>query len=106
MLAKMKSPRFSGAFHLWFLALIFGGAGGIRTRYLLTASQTFSRVNYSPTNLSTNLTQNEMVSNSEVRLYWLEVRQYFLIEDTITFSLRALLKALLYIAAIGDIIDL
>ena len=30
------------------LALKFGGAGGIRTRYLLTASQTFSRVNYGP----------------------------------------------------------
>ena len=27
-----------------------GGAGGIRTPYLLTASQTFSRLNYSPTN--------------------------------------------------------
>ena len=26
------------------------GAGGIRTRYLLTASQTFSRVNYGPIN--------------------------------------------------------
>ncbi len=26
----------------------FGGAGGIRTPYLLTASQTFSRVNYGP----------------------------------------------------------
>ncbi len=28
-----------------------GGAGGIRTPYLLTASQTFSRLNYSPANL-------------------------------------------------------
>jgi site-specific DNA recombinase len=27
----------------------FGGAGGIRTPYLLTASQTFSQLNYSPT---------------------------------------------------------
>ena len=27
---------------------ILGGAGGIRTPYLLTASQTFSRVNYGP----------------------------------------------------------
>jgi len=61
-------------------------------------------VNYSPTNIDTNLTQNEMVSNSEVRLCWFEVRQYFLVEDAITFSLRPLLKALLYIAAIGDII--
>ena len=26
-----------------------GGAGGIRTPYLLTASQTFSQLNYSPT---------------------------------------------------------
>lgn len=26
----------------------FGGAGGIRTPYLLTASQTFSQVNYGP----------------------------------------------------------
>jgi hypothetical protein len=26
----------------------FGGDGGIRTPYLLTASQTFSRVNYVP----------------------------------------------------------
>jgi hypothetical protein len=25
-----------------------GGAGGIRTRYLLNANQTFSRVNYGP----------------------------------------------------------
>ena len=25
-----------------------GGAGGIRTPYLLTASQTFSQLNYSP----------------------------------------------------------
>jgi len=63
-------------------------------------------VNYSPTNIDTNLTQNGMVSNSEVRLCWFEVRQYFLIEDAITFSLRSLLKALLYIAAIGDIIGL
>ena len=29
----------------------FGGAGGIRTRYLLTASQTFSQVNYGPINI-------------------------------------------------------
>ena len=29
-----------------------GGAGGIRTPYLLTASQTFSQLNYSPTNSS------------------------------------------------------
>ena len=29
----------------------FGGAGGIRTPYLLTASQTFSRLNYSPTSI-------------------------------------------------------
>jgi site-specific DNA recombinase len=28
-----------------------GGAGGIRTPYLLTASQTFSQVNYGPTNV-------------------------------------------------------
>ncbi|AHB12848.1 serine recombinase [Dehalococcoides mccartyi CG1] len=28
----------------------FGGAGGIRTLYLLTASQTFSQVNYGPSN--------------------------------------------------------
>ena len=28
--------------------ITFGGAGGIRTRYLLTASQTFSQVNYGP----------------------------------------------------------
>lgn len=27
-----------------------GGAGGIRTLYLLTASQTFSQVNYGPSN--------------------------------------------------------
>jgi len=31
-------------------------------------------VNYSPTNLDTNLTQNELVSNSEAHLYWLEIR--------------------------------
>ena len=31
-----------------------GGAGGIRTPYLLTASQTFSQLNYSPTNLPTH----------------------------------------------------
>ena len=32
-----------------FCLLNLGGAGGIRTPYLLTASQTFSRLNYSPT---------------------------------------------------------
>ena len=31
-----------------FAKVTFGGAGGIRTPYLLTASQTFSRVNYGP----------------------------------------------------------
>ena len=30
----------------------FGGAGGIRTPYLLTASQTFSQLNYSPININ------------------------------------------------------
>ena len=31
----------------------YGGAGGIRTPYLLTASQTFSQLNYSPTRTNT-----------------------------------------------------
>ena len=36
-----------------------GGAGGIRTRYLLTASQMFSQVNYSPIRVGTsNLPEN------------------------------------------------
>ena len=30
---------------------ILGGAGGIRTLYLLTASQTLSQLSYSPSNL-------------------------------------------------------
>ena len=34
-----------------------GGAGGIRTRYLLPASQTFSQVNYGP--LSPNVILHE-----------------------------------------------
>jgi site-specific DNA recombinase len=29
----------------------YGGAGGIRTPYLLTASQTFSQLNYSPASI-------------------------------------------------------
>ncbi len=31
--------------------MTFGGAGGIRTPYLLTASQTLSRLSYSPTGI-------------------------------------------------------
>ena len=34
-----------------------GGAGGIRTPYLLTASQTFSQVNYGPRDNLFNLTE-------------------------------------------------
>jgi hypothetical protein len=34
-----------------FVKMTFGGAGGIRTPYLLTASQTFSQLNYSPTDI-------------------------------------------------------
>ena len=34
-------------------AFYHGGADGIRTHYLLTASQTLSRLSYSPTNLKT-----------------------------------------------------
>ncbi len=33
-----------------FAKVTFGGAGGIRTLYLFTASETFSRLNYSPIN--------------------------------------------------------
>ena len=31
-----------------FAKMTFGGAGGIRTRYLLTASQALSQLSYSP----------------------------------------------------------
>ncbi len=39
-------------------ALLYG-AGGIRPPYLLTASQTFSRLNYSPTETLSNLAEND-----------------------------------------------
>ena len=44
------SPMPIGAFSQvrFFRGDLSGGAGGIRTRYLLTASQTFSQVNYGP----------------------------------------------------------
>jgi hypothetical protein len=35
-----------------------GGAGGIRTPYLLTASQTFSQLNYGPVETLSNLAEN------------------------------------------------
>ena len=41
-----------------------GGAGGIRTRYLLTASQTFSQLNYSPINIISTLS-NLAENNTE-----------------------------------------
>jgi hypothetical protein len=41
-----------------FAKVTFGGAGGIRTPYLLTASQTFSQLNYSPIKTLSNLTKN------------------------------------------------
>ncbi|GAJ16076.1 unnamed protein product, partial [marine sediment metagenome] len=44
-----------------------GGAGGIRTPYLLTASQTFSRLNYSPIRTLSNLAEN----NSEGKYFLL-----------------------------------
>ncbi len=44
-LAKVNEEREQAG----FAKVTFGGAGGIRTPYLLTASQTFSRLNYSPT---------------------------------------------------------
>ena len=40
-----------------------GGAGGIRTPYLLTASQTFSQVNYGPTETIVNLAENSVGRN-------------------------------------------
>jgi hypothetical protein len=40
-----------------------GGAGGIRTPYLLTASQTFSQVNYGPTKAIVNLSENGVGRN-------------------------------------------
>jgi hypothetical protein len=40
-----------------------GGAGGIRTPYLLTASQTFSQVNYGPTKAIVNLSENGVGCN-------------------------------------------
>ncbi len=36
----------------------FGGAGGIRTLYLLTASQTLSQLSYSPIKSLSNLAEN------------------------------------------------
>jgi hypothetical protein len=40
--------------------------GGFEPRYLLTASQAFSQLNYSPMFSSYNLAQNRAVSNSQV----------------------------------------
>ena len=46
-----------------FAKVTFGGAGGTRTPYLLTASQTFSQLNYSPANTN-NLTENKREGKS------------------------------------------
>jgi site-specific DNA recombinase len=44
-----KLPLPNGGDHIAVLPIdTFGGAGGIRTRYLLNANQAFSRVNYGP----------------------------------------------------------
>jgi hypothetical protein len=42
-----------------------GGAGGIRTPYLLTASQTFSQLNYSPIKTPPNLAENSRKHKSK-----------------------------------------
>ena len=44
------------------------GAGGIRTPYLLTASQTFSQLNYSPIKPLSNLAENNQERKPKVNI--------------------------------------
>jgi hypothetical protein len=52
----------------WFFFEEAGGAGGIRTRYLLNANQAFSRVNYGPTFCGTYLIYQNQAGLSSISI--------------------------------------